>query len=128
MRLRIVAADDSGPWLQILRGLLETEFDVVATAVDGKSALDFIRELKPDVAVLDLEMPVLNGFEVTRELMKHPASPAVVICSVHRDRQLIQGAIDAGALGYVFKTDGCRELVEAVKTVAVGRAYLPPTI
>jgi DNA-binding NarL/FixJ family response regulator len=125
MRLRIVVVDDNPECLQRVKAALANDFSVVASAPDGLAALEAIRKLKPDVAVVDLQMPGLNGIEVTQELMRLRPAPAVIICSVHRDRQLIQAAADAGALGYVFKTDGCHDLVAAVKTVASGSKCFP---
>lgn len=125
MRLRVVAADDNASFLLALSALLESEFDVVATASDGSAALERIRRFKPDVAVLDLEMPGLNGIEVTRKSMRDCSSPAIIICSVHHDRQLVQAAAEAGASGYVFKNEGLQDLLSAVKTVARGGTYFP---
>src|SRR5215470_4262082 len=112
MKLRVVVADDMASMLRHLASLLETEFDVVGTAQDGKSALECIRRFAPDVAVLDLVMPVLNGIEVTREARKMAPKrdwsefsrlrPAVVICSVEGDPEIIQEAQEAGVLGYVL--------------------------
>lgn len=98
---RIIVADDSVAFCQKLTSLLEAEFEVVGTASDGRSALDLIRTTKPDLVVLDLGMPVLNGLEVTNELTKH--SPSVVICSVETDPDIVEAARRAGALGYVYK-------------------------
>jgi two-component system chemotaxis response regulator CheB len=85
MKLRIVVADDNADFLRKLVSVLETEFDIVATAPDGESALERIRSCRPDVVVLDLEMPGLNGIEVSSELSKHNPRPAIVICSVESD-------------------------------------------
>jgi CheY-like chemotaxis protein len=79
---KVVVADDNPAVLRRLVSLLEAEFDVVATANNGQLALEFIQRYQPDIAVLDLEMPILNGIAVTRELMKPGPDPAVVICSV----------------------------------------------
>ena len=124
MKLRVVVADDNANFLSELISVLETEFDVVATATDGKSALESIRNCCPDVVVLDLEMPLLNGIEVTRELSEHSPRPAVVICSVDSDPDFIEAAREAGALGYVFKTHAARDLNLAVKSVACGRSFV----
>ena len=96
-RLRIVLADDNGAFLQKLTSLLGAEFEVVETAVDGKSALEAIRRCKPDLAVLDLAMPMLNGIEVTKELAKSLQNPPIVICSVESDPEIIEAARSAGA-------------------------------
>jgi DNA-binding NarL/FixJ family response regulator len=126
MKLRIVVVDDSASFLAMFVSVLGTEFDIVATAMDGKSALESIRSCRPDVIVLDLEMPVLNGIEVTEELVKHPPCPAIVICSVENDPEVVEAARRAGALGYVFKSRVSTDLVEAVKSVARGQSYISP--
>jgi DNA-binding NarL/FixJ family response regulator len=110
--------------MQEITALLMTEFDVVATAADGQSALELIRLHRPDVAVLDLEMPLLSGIAVTKELATCPNRTAVVICSVSTDRKIVEAARDAGALGYVFKTRVHKDLIAAVHAVACGRAFV----
>lgn len=123
-RLRIIVADDTPAFLRELTSLLEAEFDVVATAADGKSVLDLIRRYKPDLVVLDLGMPVLNGIEVTRELAKHPPSPPVVLCSVENDPEIVEAARQAGALAYVFKLRVQKDLILAVKSAVQGRPFV----
>ncbi len=125
MRLRIVVADDSAAWLDSVTELLEAEFEVIATASDGSAALERIRKLKPEVAVLDLEMPGLNGIQVTQEATKDGISSGVVICSVHRAPELVEAAAKAGARGYIFKNNGLHDLLNAVKTVARGGTCFP---
>ncbi len=127
MKLRIVVADDNAAFLARLVSVLATEFDVVATAADGRSALECIRLCQPNVVLLDLEMPGLNGIEVTRELAKSPSSPAVVICSVETDLELIEAARQAGALGYVFKPRVAEDLIVAVKSAADGQSFVSPS-
>ena len=123
-KIRVLLADDNPAVLRELVSLLGTEFDVVATAQNGQLALEHIRQHRPDVTVLDLEMPILNGIEVTRELNKFAPRPAVVICSVETDLEIVEAAKKAGALGYVFKTRMARDLVAAVKSVARGDAFI----
>jgi len=79
--------------------------------------------VSPNIIVLDLEMPILNGIEVTRELRKLGPNPAVVICSVESDQEMIEAAQQAGALGYVFKMHMDRDLVKAVKAAARGETF-----
>jgi DNA-binding NarL/FixJ family response regulator len=126
MKLRIVVADDNADFLNELKSVLETEFDVVATATDGKSALETVRSCSPDVVVLDIGMPGLNGIEVTKELSRHGPRPAVVICSVENDPQTIEAAREAGALSYVFKSRIRKDLVAAVKSVVRGQSFVSP--
>jgi two-component system response regulator DegU len=123
MKLRIVVADDNPECLRKLKSVLGSNFEIVAAATDGNSALEAIREFKPDVAVLDLQMPGMNGIEVTRESTKDGQNTAFIICSVHQDQQFVQAAVDAGALGYVCKSDMFGNLVAAVEAVASGRTW-----
>jgi DNA-binding NarL/FixJ family response regulator len=124
MKLRVVAVDDNAAFLREFTWLLGTEFDVVATAADGESALDCIRRYRPDVVVLDLEMPRLNGIEVTKELAADPMSPAVVICSVEGDPEIVDAARHAGALSYVVKARIREDLIAAVKSAADGQSFI----
>jgi two-component system response regulator DegU len=126
MKLRVVVADDSASFLDKLVSILEIEFDMVQTVMDGKSALDIIVKCRPDVVVLDLEMRGLNGIEVTRELMKYDPRPAIVICSLEKNREVVDAALKAGALGYVFKARATRDLIAAVKLAALGVSYASP--
>jgi DNA-binding NarL/FixJ family response regulator len=127
-RVRIIVADDNPAYLRELTLLLVAEFDVVATAADGKSALNLIRHYKPDVVVLDLHMPELNGMEVTSDLAKHPPSPPVVICSVETDPEVVEAARQAGAIAYVFKIRVQKDLILAVKSAVQGRPFVSPKL
>lgn len=127
MKLRIVVADDNTAFLARLVSVLATEFEVVAASRDGKSALESIRLWQPNVVVLDLEMPGINGIEVAKELIKSPSSPAVVICSVENDPEIVEAARQAGALGYVFKARMAEDLIVAVKSAARGQSFLSPS-
>lgn len=121
-KLRLVVADDNPAFLKTLFSLLELEFDIVATATDGQSALNQIRTERPDVVVLDLYMPGLNGIEITEELARHPPSPPVVICSSESDAEIVAAARQAGATAYVFKSRIGTALIDAVKSAAGLRA------
>ncbi|HKV79728.1 MAG TPA: response regulator transcription factor [Candidatus Sulfotelmatobacter sp.] len=127
MKLRIVVADDNTAFLAKLVSVLATEFEVVATAADGRSALECIRLCEPNVVVLDLEMPWLNGIEVTRELARSPSSPAVVICSVETGLEFVEAARKTGALGYVFKRRVAEDLIVAVRSAADGKSFVSPS-
>jgi DNA-binding NarL/FixJ family response regulator len=124
MKLRIVVADDNPKFLSALVTLLETTFEVVATAEDGGSALEYARRLQPDVVILDLTMPTLNGIDVTRELRNQSRAPGVVICSVETDPEIIEAARQGGALGYVSKTRLANDLIAAVNSVARGEPFV----
>ncbi|HEV2395844.1 MAG TPA: response regulator transcription factor [Candidatus Sulfotelmatobacter sp.] len=124
-RSRIVAADDSVAFLEQIVAVLGVEFDVVATARDGVSALDLIRQYMPDVVVLDIHMPGLSGIDLTRQLGKGPGNVPVVICSVEKDPDVIEAAKCAGAFGYVIKSRVQRDLVPAVKLALQLRGLVP---
>jgi two-component system, NarL family, response regulator LiaR len=125
-RPRIIVADDNPAFLRELTSLLAAEFDVMATATDGNSALNLIRRYVPDLAVLDLGMPGLNGIEVTRELAKFSQDPPVVICSVETDPEVVEAARQAGALAYVLKIRVKKDLILAVKSALQGKSFVSP--
>src|ERR1700757_3241305 len=127
MKLRIVVADDNAEFLAKIVSVLATEFEVVAAAADGESALECTRLFQPNVVVLDLKMPGSNGIEVVKELTKHPPSPAAVICSIEDDPEIVEAARQAGALGYVFKARITKDLIAAVKSVACGKSFVSPS-
>ena len=119
-------ADDNPAFLRELTSLLAAEFDVVATATDGNSALDLIRRYAPDLAVLDLGMPGLNSIEITKELTKSSEHPAVVICSLETDPEIVEAARQAGAIAYVFKVRVEKDLILAVKSALQGKPFVSP--
>jgi DNA-binding NarL/FixJ family response regulator len=126
MRLKIVVVDDNPAVLNQLASILEQEtgLEVAATAENGLLALECVRRHTPDVIVVDLGMPVLNGVELTKELQKMPSHPAVVICSVENDPEIVKVALQAGALGYVFKLHIDRDLMKAVRLAAHGESFI----
>ena len=123
-KLKLIIADDTPAMLQNLLSLLETEFDVVSTAENGQLAFECARRFLPDVAVLDLGMPLLNGIEVTRKLKRLGSTPAVVICSVENAPEIVEAARQAGALGYVLKKHMARDLIAAVKSAVAGKWFV----
>lgn len=123
-QVRLVVADDNARMLQRLVSLLEVEFQVVATAADGNSALDLVHHWKPDVVILDLNMPMLNGIEVTRKLANDPQSPPVVICSAEASPKIVEAALGAGVKAYVFKARIEEDLVLAVQSARQGRTFV----
>lgn len=121
-KLRLVVADDSQAFLTKLTALLSARFNVVRTAKDGIEALELIRSLRPDVAVLDLEMPGLSGIEVIHAL-NHDHIP-IVICTTELDTEIAEAVRQAGALGYVSKVRIEKELVLAIEWAFHGNFYL----
>lgn len=124
MKLRILIADDNKKALLALVTALSQEFNVIATAADGRSALEQISRLQPSVAVLDLNMPELNGIEVTKEIVRQRLSCAVVICTIAKAPELIEAALSAGALGYVCKRRLLQDLSIAVRRAAQGESFI----
>src|SRR5882762_859412 len=126
MPLRILVADDHHVVRTGLRTLLETEkgWEVCAEAGNGREAVEKVREHKPDVAVLDISMPLLNGGEATRQIRKLSPGTEVLILTMHESESLIQEALAAGARGYILKDDADRSLIAAVSSVARHKPYL----
>ena len=126
----IVLADDHHVVRQGLRALLEAEpdFNVIGEAGDGLEALQMVELLKPNVLVLDLMMPGLNGLEVTRQTIKHTSRTRVVILSMYTNEAYVLEALGNGASAYVVKDSSSADLVLAVREVALGRRYLSPPL
>ena len=118
--VRILLADDHDVVRKGLRGLLEVNsaWQVCGEATNGRDAVKLAMELKPDLAVLDLEMPELNGLEATRQIKKHLPDLEVLIFTMHETDQFIHDALVAGARGFVLKADAGRYLVEAVEALS----------
>jgi two-component system response regulator NreC len=126
----IVLADDHHVVRQGLRSLLEAEpdFSVVSEAGDGLEAAQLVERLQPDVLVLDLMMPGLNGLEVTRQVSQRSPRTHVVILSMHPNEAYVLEALRAGAAAYVLKESTSAELVRAVREAVAGRRYLSPPL
>ncbi len=122
----VVLVDDHTVVRQGLRALLEAEGDlrIVGEAEDGLEAVELTKRLKPDVMVLDLVMPGLNGLEVARQCVQLTPKPRVVVLSMHADEAYVVQALTAGALGYVLKRSTGAELVHAIREALAGRRYL----
>jgi len=130
MTLRILIADDHKILREGLKSLLEKQpdFTIVAEAEDGLNAFDGVKKYKPDIAILDIGMPGLNGVEVTRRIRSEIAETKVIALSMHADRRFVMGVLEAGANGYLLKDSAFAELVTAVTAVATGKMYLSPSI
>jgi two-component system, NarL family, response regulator NreC len=128
--IRILLADDHAVVREGLRSLLEREADlrVVAEAEDGREALRLARETHPDVAALDLSMPVLNGLEAARQLVAWDRGPRPILLTAHAEEQYVLEAIRAGVRGYVLKRQAGADLVRAIREVSMGGVYLSPGI
>lgn len=122
---KILLADDHDIMRRGLKELLETHADwkVVGEASTGRQAIDIAGKIKPDVAVLDLTMPDLNGLEATRHIKKLLPKTEVLIFTMHENEKLIRDVLSAGALGYVLKSDAARNLVNAIESVLQHKPY-----
>jgi DNA-binding NarL/FixJ family response regulator len=126
MPLRILVADDHHVVRTGLRTLLETKrgWQVCAEAANGREAVEKAGKLKPDVAVLDIGMPLLNGIEATRQIRKVSPQTEVLILTMHDSEVMIQGVLEAGARGYILKDDADRNLLAAVEALRLHKPYL----
>ncbi len=129
-KIRIVIADDHPIFSRGLRQVLlsDASFELVAEAQDGETALRSIEQQRPDVAVLDIDMPVKDGFDVVRAMEARKLSSAVVFLTMHKDEELFNGAMNLGVRGYVLKESAFSELVDSIKTVAAGRHFVSPSL
>lgn len=130
MTTRILLADDHRLFRDGLRPLLAAPDDltVVAEADDGLAALRLAMELQPDVAILDISMPGLNGIEVTRRLRQDAPQVGVIVLSMHSDRRFVVEALRAGARGYLLKDTGIAEVLTAVRSVREGGTFLAAAV
>jgi DNA-binding NarL/FixJ family response regulator len=124
--LRILVADDHQVVRTGLRALLEskTGWQVCAEAANGREAVEKANELQPDVAVLDIGMPLLNGVEATRQIRRVSPGTEILILTMHDSEHMIQGVLDAGAHGYILKDDADRNLLDAVEALRRHKRYL----
>jgi DNA-binding NarL/FixJ family response regulator len=126
---RILLADDHVVVRQGLKALLEREgFDIVGQASDGREASRLARELTPDVAILDLAMPLLNGIETGRAITRGCPSVRTIALTVHTENHYVLAALEAGFSGYVLKSQAAAQLVRAIQEVSRGAVYLSPGI
>lgn len=127
-RARILLADDHRMVAEGLRGLLEPEFELVGIVEDGRAMLDAAEKLKPDVVVVDVSMPLLNGIDAVRQLKKKNRDVAVVFLTMHLDVAYAASAFEVGASGYVLKHSAPSELLTAIHSALRGRTYITPML
>jgi DNA-binding NarL/FixJ family response regulator len=129
-RLRILVADDHELVRRGIRGLLRARrgWTVVGEATNGLEAVDKANRLKPDVAILDISMPDLDGLQATRRIREAVPTTEVVVLTMHDSDQMVRRVLDAGALGYVLKSDLATHLVKAVNSVSGGKLFLTPRV
>jgi len=129
-KLRLLVADDHELVRRGIRGILNIHprWEVVGEAVDGKDAVQKAQDLRPDLAILDISMPNLDGLEATRKIVEVSQNTKVLILTMHESDQMVRRVLEAGARGYVLKSDLATNLVKAVKVVSRGRISLTPKV
>ena len=127
-RSRILIADDHTLVAELCKRLLETEFDVVGVVSDGRALVRAPRELKPDVIVVDVAMPILNGLDAGRQVKEMLPSVNVVYLTMNHDVEIAAEAFRRGASGYLLKTCAAAEMVIAVRDVLRGKSYISPAL
>jgi len=130
MKTRILLADDHEILREGLRTLLQKrpDLEIVGEARDGRTALEMTRDLKPDIVVMDIGMPDLNGIEATRQIRAEVPGVKVITLSMHSERRFVTGMLGAGASAYVLKSSALEELLDAVRAVRENRFYTSPEI
>lgn len=128
--MRILIADDHGIVRQGLRSLIEAELEmeVVGEAQDGSEAVALAAKLQPDIIIMDITMPKVNGIEATRQIIQRKIATRVIALSMHAEGHIIKEVLDAGASGYVLKSSLFDDLSKALRIVASGECYLSPRI
>ena len=124
--IKIFIADDHPLFLKGLKDTLaeETDFELMGSAINGQEALESIIDLQPSIVTLDLDMPLMNGIEVAKILLKEHKNIKIIILSMHKDPDIIRAAMALGIHGYVFKDDAVNDLVSAIRAINEGKNYI----
>ena len=127
-RPRVLLADDHTMFSQGLQSLLEDDFDLVGAVADGEALVQAARRLNPDVIVVDISMPVMNGLDAVRQLKKDGATAKIIFLTMHADDRLLAEAFRCGGSGYVLKQSAGEELITGIGKVLAGQKYVTPLI
>jgi DNA-binding NarL/FixJ family response regulator len=125
---RVILADDHRMVTEGLRGIIESDFDLVEIVEDGQALLDAVRRQRPDLVVLDVSMPVLNGIDAAAQLRKDNPNLKIVFLTMHRDVLYVKRAFENGASAYVLKHSAPAELINAMREALEGRTYVTPEL
>ncbi|QOY88797.1 response regulator [Paludibaculum fermentans] len=128
--IRIILADDHAVMRRGLRLVLEEhkDFQVIGEASDGREAVALVEELKPDLVVLDITMPNMNGIEAARQISEKQAGVSIVVLSMHSDESYVLRALKAGARGYLLKESAESDFILAIRSVSAGKAFFSPAV
>jgi DNA-binding NarL/FixJ family response regulator len=128
--IRIVIADDHPIFVRGLRQILSADptLEIVAEARDGDAALESIQQHRPDVAILDIDMPKKDGFDIVRAIEDRNLSTAIIFLTMHKNEALFNGAMDLGVRGYLLKDSAMAEVVDGVRAVAAGHDFVSPLL
>jgi len=125
-QVRLLLGDDHPLMLNGIRTLLAARYDIVGTAQDGRAIVEAAAQLRPDIVVLDVSMPILNGIDAARQIRQAQPNVVVVFLSMHASPMYLRRALDTGALAYVLKTGAAEELLTALDQARRGRLYVSP--
>jgi len=125
-RIRVLLADDHAAMIARVRWQLGEEFDIVGTAQNGQEALEAVFRFDPDVLVIDISMPVMNGFEAASRIRDAGCKTKVIFFTIHEGADFVSAAFSSGALGYVTKSRLSTDLVTAIRDALAGRSYVSP--
>jgi DNA-binding NarL/FixJ family response regulator len=127
-KVRILLADDHVLVADALKSLLEPTYEVIGVVADGRTLLEAAQKLKPDLIVVDVGMPQLNGLDATRQIKRLLPTVKVMVVTMNEDSALVGEAFRAGASGYILKHSASQELLQAIQVVVKGASYLSPRI
>jgi two-component system, NarL family, response regulator NreC len=129
-KITLLLADDHAILRAGLRSLLnaEPDMEVVGEACDGREAIALVRELHPDIALVDITMPIINGIETTRQIHRHFPTTKVLVLTMHDDIEYLFHVLDAGGSGYIVKRLADTELIDAIRDVSSGDSFVTPSV
>lgn len=129
-KTRVVICDDHTLFIEGVKAMLRNEcsLEIVGESRNGRDAVGLVKELKPDVLLMDISMPDMNGFEATRQVHKSDPSVRVLILTMHEEEELVARCLEAGAAGYIVKDSPASQLLYAIEAVQRGEKYLSPVV